>query len=136
MTKEKLDRQRQKEVNSLDMMQTTGIVYHMESILELQFMCLIAFVFLFKREVNIEHYDEEIHSKSDTIMIVLIFEHIFAYCSHLFRVWEIDNYGQTDINGVSRAKKESALKTLEVFIDCMIFGYSLNHFYSMTYEQF
>ena len=72
------------------------------------------------------------HRKSDLIMIVLVFEHIFAYCSHLFRVWEIENYGKVDINGVSRAKKEMVLKTFEVFFDCLIIGYTINHFFSMS----
>ena len=69
-------------------------------------------------------------------MITMVFEHIFAYSSHVFRVWEIENYGVIDINGVSRAKKESALKTFEVFFDCLIFGYTINHFYYLTYDQF
>ena len=117
-------------------MQNTSIIYHMESLLEMQFMCLVTFAFVLKPEVNLDHFDEDIHRKSDHVMIVMVFEHIFAYCSHLFRVWEIENYGMVDINGVSRAKKESALKTLEVFIDCLIFGFTFNHFFSMTYEQF
>lgn len=36
-------------------------------------------------------------------MIVMIFEHIFAYISSIFRTWEIKHYGKVDINGVARA---------------------------------
>lgn len=36
-----LDDERMNETNSLDMMQNSSIIYHTESILEMQFMCLI-----------------------------------------------------------------------------------------------
>ena len=35
-TKEHLDKQREKEINSLDLMQSTNLPYHMESIIEMQ----------------------------------------------------------------------------------------------------
>ena len=44
-----------------------------------------------------------------------------------FRKWEIQRYGVMDINGIYRAPKEYILQTVEIFIDCMIFGFSINH---------
>ena len=41
-----LDDERMNETNSLDMMQNSSIIYHTESILEMQFMCLILVVIL------------------------------------------------------------------------------------------
>ena len=41
MRKGDLDDERMNETNSLDMMQNSSIIYHTESILEMQFMCLI-----------------------------------------------------------------------------------------------
>ena len=51
INKEMLDAQRFKEVNSLDMMQNTSIIYHSESMLEMQFLCLI-FIMIFVRTEN------------------------------------------------------------------------------------
>lgn len=41
ITKEKLDDMRQKEINENDMMQNTSIIYHPESVSEMQVICLI-----------------------------------------------------------------------------------------------
>jgi len=46
MTKEMLDEQRFKELNSLDMMQNTSIIYHSESILEMQLMSLMYILYI------------------------------------------------------------------------------------------
>jgi hypothetical protein len=84
------------------MMQSAIIIYHAESLLEMQFMCLIVFAFVFK---PFRHKDEliEVHQKSNHVLWVLIAEHIFAYVSGLFRTWEIKHFGEIDINGVARA---------------------------------
>ena len=47
ITKQNLDDQRMKEVGSLDIMQTTSIIYHVESILEMQFLCLLTFTMFY-----------------------------------------------------------------------------------------
>jgi len=70
--------------------------------------------------------------KSALIMIVLMCEHIFSYCAGIFRNWEIEKYGKLDINGIVRAKKESMLSTFEIFLDCIIFGYSTNYLFGLS----
>ena len=40
ITKQKLDQQRKKETDQLDMMQTASIIYHPESLIEMQMVCL------------------------------------------------------------------------------------------------
>ena len=112
-----LDEQRTMEVNSLDIMQNTGIIYHIESVLEMQFMCLIGLWYL---------EDKPVTSDDKIILVALILEHIFAYLSGFFRKWEIEKYGQMDLNGIYRAPKEYILQVIEIFIDCIIFGFSIN----------
>lgn len=138
ITKEKLEKERFKEVNSQDLMQSAVIIYHSESLLEMQLMCLLTFMFYFPPINYGPNYyvNEESARKSNYIMYVMIGEHIFAYFSGIFRDWEIKHYGKLDINGVARAQKETFLKTLEVFIDCMIFGYTMNHIMTMSWKDF
>jgi hypothetical protein len=118
-------------------MQSAIIIYHSESILEMQFMCLICFTFVFEQKMPPEyHMNKEAHAKSNLILFSLVVEHIFAYFSGLFRVWEIKHYGKLDINGVARAQKETFLKTFEVFMDCLIFGFTINHIFSLSWKDF
>lgn len=49
ITQKTLDTQRTHEINNNDLMQNTGIIYHIESVLEMQIMCLIT---LYLVEVN------------------------------------------------------------------------------------
>ena len=44
----------------------------------------------------------------------------------IFRDRDIKRNGKLDVNGVMRAPVESLLKSLEVFIDCVLCGYVLN----------
>ena len=87
-----LDKQRQKEVNTADLMQNTSLIYHSESVLEMQFLCLVTLFFLAGNDIGM----------SGVIMIALIIEHIFAYMSGIFRKWEIEHFGKLDVNGVMR----------------------------------
>lgn len=51
ITKINLDRQRVAETNVLDMMQNSSIIYHPESLTEMQFICLITFLMFTLREI-------------------------------------------------------------------------------------
>lgn len=42
ISKSELDLERNKETNALDMMQNSSIIYHMESLLEMQILCLVS----------------------------------------------------------------------------------------------
>jgi hypothetical protein len=69
-------------------------------------------------------------------MWFLIAEHCYAYLSGIFRQWEIKTHGKSDIYGIVRAPKEVILKTFEVFFDCLIFGYTMNHMTTLTWDEF
>ena len=108
----------------------------MESVAEMQMMCILFFYFL---EQNYESKIEGgLHSLDTALYILgaLFAEHIFSYTTGYFRKWEIEHYGKLDVNGIMRAQKESFLATAEIFIDCLIMGYSLNFFYNMSREDF
>lgn len=75
-------------------MQNTSLIYHSESVLEMQFLCLITIYYWGQHENT---------GGSGIILLALIIEHIFAYISGVFRKWEILNYGKLDVNGVLRA---------------------------------
>lgn len=120
------------------MMSNSSIIYHSESVLEMQFLCLITFQFLIKfpfQEITDNPHAEDIFD-SKLIMYALIGEHVFAYISGIFRTWEIKKYGKVDLNGIFRARRESFLSTVEIFLDCLIFGFSINHMVSLTPEEF
>lgn len=81
------------------MMQNTSIIYHIESVLEMQLFCLLMIYFQPKNAQD----NHPPNQTSKEILYILILEHVFAYCSYYFRQWEIENYGELDINGVFRA---------------------------------
>ena len=97
----------------------------------MQFMCLLT-IYLLKPSVE----GITPNSTSNAIIFALILEHIFAYCSGIFRKWEIEHYGKLDVNGVYRAQTESFLSTIEIFVDCIIFGYTISHLLNLSYEDF
>ena len=74
--------------------------------------------------------------KSIFIMISLLITHILAYIAACFRKWEIQRYGQMDLNGVFRAPKEYVLQTVEIIIECIIIGFSINHLIQGGKEAF
>ena len=75
------------------MMQNTSIVYHTESLLEMQFLCLITIIYL-QRSSAVEFEDSERILYSDTmILIALVVEHIFSYSAAIFRNWDIERNG-------------------------------------------
>jgi hypothetical protein len=57
------------------------------------------------------------------ICVALAVEHILSYASMYYRINEIKHFGRPDVNGVLRARNESIFGTIEVFFDCMLFGY-------------
>jgi len=70
------------------------------------------------------------------IIYVLFVEHIVFYLAGVFRNYDIANNGKTDINGIMRAPRESFLQTIEIFVDCIIFGYIIKHMSDMSREDF
>ena len=117
---------RYKEVNGLDMMQNSCIVYHSESILEMQIICLFG-IFTIEEFMNWHDFDNPHISENRYICIVFACEHLFSYVCTFYRKNEIQLRGVPDINGILRAKNESILGTIEIFIDCMFFGYVIKY---------
>lgn len=101
ITKEMLESERYKEVNSQDLMSNALITYHTESLMEMQFLSLITFAFIYRIDESSVNYT--VYSRSDQVLYVLIGEHIFSYLAGIFRVWEISQHGKVDLNGVARA---------------------------------
>ena len=107
--REKLDYERFLEIQSQDMMQNSSIIYHCESVLECQILCLIV-SFLFEPKLWISH-DWEGHGDMDEemreivinfqcIYFFLLCEHIFSYSCHIFRKHDIKKNGKADVNGI------------------------------------
>jgi len=69
----------------------------------------------------------EAAAHNEMIIHILLFEHIFSYLIGIFRDWEIANYGKTDVNGIKRAPKETIFQTIEIFVDCILFGWTIYH---------
>lgn len=133
ITKEKLDRQRQLEVNANDMMQNTSILYHPESVAEMQ---AIILGIVWSRLYNSipDHFAGDADMNEDliqlqatlqTIFIGLMIEHVASYFIELFRRYDIEKNGVLDINGVPRAKAESLLATIQYFFICFMIGFIL-----------
>ena len=115
INKELLDQQRLQEINQLDMMQNTSIVYHTESLLEMQFLCLLMSTILQKWFSNVDFEDSENILMQDTIILVALgIEHVLSYSAAIFRKWDIERNGQIDLNGIYRAPNESILAQIEV----------------------
>jgi len=53
----------------------------------------------------------------------------------VFRTLEIKKYGRLDVNGVKRAKWESVLSSVQIFIDCGLIGYIYNHLAGMSWAD-
>lgn len=70
------------------------------------------------------------------LITILVVEHIFSYLTGYFRKWEINNYGQMDINGIQRAPKETIIQIFEILIDSIILGFFMNHLISMDENDF
>ena len=105
------------------MMQNTSIIYHPESLLEMQIICWCVIKFYFGVEEANNHTDI-----SNIIMWALIVEHLFSYSSGVFRQWEIRKNGMLDRDGILRGKYESIMKSVNIFFDCVLVGYALKHF--------
>jgi len=76
------------------------------------------------------------HETDDMLIIILLTIHSLSYLAGLFRTYDINTNGKADFYGVPRAPTESALKSIEVLIQCIVFGHVLTKQYMMTAEEF
>mgnify|MGYP006893263072 CR=1 FL=1 len=117
----------------MDMMENSSIVYHPESLIEMQMLCATLFTFYY-HSGDID--GEEVESKNMVLFICVCIHHVFSYFSSMFRSWEISKYGQPDINAVLRAKCETYMSTIEVLFSSVIVGYILNYLISLDDKNF
>jgi len=60
---------------------------------------------------------------------------ISCFIQH-WRRYEVGKFGEPDINGVIRAKKESLFGTFEVLVSSILFGYIVNFLSGLTPKEF
>lgn len=134
ITKEDLDKQRCSELNAFDMTQNTSIIYHYESIIEMQLLCSAILYYL----QNKDHHDNILDSftsdkfSTNFIMYLLFVEHLISYGCAYYRYADIAKNGKMDLNGVIRAKKELSLQNFQLFVTCIIIGYTVKHLLEMS----
>jgi hypothetical protein len=98
------------------MMQNTNFVYHPESLIEMQLICVFL-VYVLNNGIFYSYSPSswkayEHSDSSNFIMFTLLCEHIFSYLIAFFRHYDINKNGRMDINGVKRASNESKLSSL------------------------
>mmetsp|Transcript_8499 Transcript_8499/g.14296 ORF Transcript_8499/g.14296 Transcript_8499/m.14296 type:complete len:728 (+) Transcript_8499:520-2703(+) len=149
ITKDELDEERIKETNSLDMMQNSSIIYHTESILEMQTACLIMNAVLTslwrtnqQYGVKSNEYDGPMSAlgvgvweNTYIIVYILLGEHIISYLFNIYRNNELSRRGVPNSRGVMTAPVESKLRYVEIFMDILIFAYVILHIVSLSQEQ-
>ena len=113
------------------MMQNSSIIYHPESLNEMQIICLVIFWMLNAYIIDNEpanmkkHLDESGEMPQvNFLLYALLVEHIGGYLLEIFRQYDIEKNGQLDAYGVPRAKTESLLGSLHYFVICLILGYA------------
>lgn len=119
--KHELDNERMRETNALDMMQNSSIIYHTESILEMQICCLIAMILLTEYWSEVRGYGA--HAGKPTsllLMYALIGEHLFSYIFGIFRNYDLKHNGEKNKHGIESAPTEKKLRFLEIIVDLAI----------------
>lgn len=113
-----LDNERMKETNALDMMQNSSIIYHTESILEMQLCVLVSMIWLtelWNDEMGFANLPEK--STSMLFIYILIAEHTLSMMFGWFRDYDIKHNGEKDRYGIENAPREKQLQFLEVVMD-------------------
>ena len=116
------------------MMQNQSIIYHPESILQTQILCLIVTWMVHSIFTPVRKNTDNFHYKD--LFVVLLIEHICSYLAGIYRKYDIGKNGMIDINGVLRAQNESLLANLEIFFDCILFGYTIKLMYDQDIDDF
>lgn len=135
--KHELDNERKRETNALDMMQNSSIIYHTESILEMQMCCLIALIILTNYwDVKKGYATNPRKGTSMLLMYILIGEHVFSYLFGLYREYDIKHNGQKNKHGIESAKVETRLRYLEIVVDIALSIWILVAMLNQSREEF
>lgn len=151
ISKADLDDERARETNQLDLIQNASILYHTESILEMQMGCLILCWFLDRQWSAYQGYgtfeepnpnsmalkigDYSSYQLGRAFMYIFAGEHIMAYSFGLFRDYELKNKGSANKHGVESAPIESILRWVEILVDFTIFGGVIFYVLTLTTLQ-
>lgn len=134
----------------MDMFCNSSIVYHTESILEMQILMLCLTYYLNNAWSTFEkrNYGSLARAEFDitfqidkegftkVLMILLFGEHILSYLCDIFRSWEQEKYGKPNKYGIVSAKWEFRLKIFQLAIDLVIFVLILVHYSRMEAIHF
>ena len=70
-------------------------------------------------------------SFTETIIFILLVEHIFSYCSGVFKEWELRTKGTPNEKGIETAPMNNILYWVEIIIDVIIIIFIVIHFAQM-----
>ena len=127
-----LDTERMVETNSLDLMQNTNVIYHPESVIEFQVLCLLMCKFFHGQWAKQFLYNTE----NNLLMNKFLAEHIMSYFIDIFRHYEIKKHGEQDERGVQKANIESKLNCLQILIRVVLAVWGVIHMTTITEEEF
>jgi hypothetical protein len=96
-------------MNSMDMMQNCNILYHPESIVELQIISIL--LLLLYQSISNGKYplDFKANTEQSSIILALFITHILQYLYWTFRRFDISHNGEIDKFGSRRARRETQL---------------------------
>jgi hypothetical protein len=80
--------------------------------------------------------EEKVMQENQVFILYCLFgAHIISYIFDIFRAYEIKKIGRPDINGVIRAPIEMTLQITEIFINCILFGFTIKNLVSVSNEE-
>ena len=133
--KHELDDERMKETNALDMMQNSSIIYHTESILEMQICLILAMLYLTDLwNIDKGYVNQPGKSQSMIFMYILMGEHLVSYCLGIFRDFDLKQNGEPNKYGIEFAPREQYLRIFEIIFDLAIFIWYAIYFISLPTE--
>lgn len=105
-----LDDARFLEIGSTDMIYNIPMVYHNESISEMQLMCLAA-SYIMEKKLGPSDWNS-IENFGLVLFWLLVAENSYNWVTEMYRHWEIDYRGRPNIHGIKRAKVETVLRSV------------------------
>ena len=112
------------------MMQNTAILYHPESIAEMQLIIisLLSHYCLYGFEIpaNFLEHEDSINTSIAALKVIFICltcRHCASFFIELWRRYEIEKFGKLDVYGVPGAKYEGMCGGMQYFFICFLIGF-------------
>lgn len=119
------------------MMQNSSIIYHTESILEMQMCCIIALMFLTNYWSDKKGYGKNPNLDTSMLLMYVLFgEHVISYLFGIFRNYDLKHNGSTNKRGIESAPRETALRYFEIVADMGISIWILAVLLPQSKEEF